>query len=235
MNLVRFWRFFVLCCGALSAPAAAESPFSLTLDFVFFYNGVKAADVREVFSTDADGGYEIVSHAEATGLAKIFYGDIFRKSTGKIDRLDGLRMLQYEEKRGARDRTFAKVDAQSGVLHLQKGGEMRTEKLPDAPLADYLAALYRARILGGVPDGESAITNGWRIKIYEYEEGAPEIVKTTEGEVRAIPLIRESPRGRRVFWIAPSLDYLPVRSYINDKGHVFETVITKINGITVGD
>ena len=225
-------RLAAWCCGAMTAAAgAAETPASLTLYFDFFYNGIKAAEVTEVFSADDSGGYEITSRAEAHGLAKLVYGDVIRKSVGRLDPTNGLRPLQYEEIRGSRARTFASADEEAGVLHLQKGDKRRTEDAPkDAPLVDYLTALYRPYVLQKMTPGKAAATDGWRLKIYEYAAGAPEEVRTEAGVFAALPLSRESARGRRTFWFAPSLNYLPVKMHIDDKGHIFETALVKIGG-----
>ncbi|MGI9297532.1 MAG: DUF3108 domain-containing protein [Gammaproteobacteria bacterium] len=226
----RMLRLAALCCGVSAAAGAAETPTSLTLHFDFFYNGLRAAEVTEVFSADENGGYEITSHAAALGLAKIFYGDVVRKSVGRIDRTDGLRPLRYEEKRGKRPQTVAEIDEKTGEISLRKGDETRAETAPDAPLTDYLSALYRPYILKKMTPGRTASTDGWRLKVYEYMAGDPEEVQTAAGVFSAIPLFRESPRGRRVLWFAPSLGYIPVKTHIDDKGHIFEAILTKIGG-----
>lgn len=231
MNALRILRLAAWCCGVLSAGAgAAETPFSLTLHFDFLYNGIPAAEVVEVFSADENGEYEITSHAAATGLAKLLYGDVVRKSVGRIHPQDGLRPRRYEEKRGSRPQTIAEINDETGEIFLRKGDETRTETAPDAPLTDYLSAVYRPHILQKMTPGRTAATNGWRLKVYEYTAGESEEVQTTAGVFSAIPLSRESPRGRRVLWFAPSLGYIPVKTRIDDKGHIFETILTKIEG-----
>ncbi len=224
--------FFILPAIARAQPAA------LTLRFDFLYNGIKAADVVEIF-TPQNGEYTIASHAKATGLAKLLYGDVIRKSAGRLDAKTGLFPLRYEEKRGRRPRTWFMLDEQAGVLYLHEGEEKRSIKFPDEVLrgsdvlTDYLSALYRPYVLGKPAAGKAAATNGWRLNIYEYKAGEPEKIQTPLGEILAVPVRRESPRGERIFWLAKKLNelnYIPVKVFINDKGHRFETVITEING-----
>lgn len=227
MQLLRSAALF-FCIAAAANASAAENSFSLTLHFDFFYNGIKAAEVTETFSANESGEYEIASNAKALGLAKILYGDVARKSVGRVDSQIGLQMRRYEEQRGSRPPQSAETNESANTIRLQRGEEMREEPAPDAPLTDYLTALYRHYILKQMTPGRAAATNGWRLRIYDYAAGETEEVQTAAGVFAAESLHRDSPRGRRTFWFAPSLDYLPIKIYIDDKGHVFETVLTKI-------
>ena len=233
--LIRTWAVFGMGLGlitALSSAAATEKLQAVTLSFVFSYNGIKAAEVRDVFMPTADGGYQIDSYAKAIGLAKILYGDIVRKSEGQL--VDGsLQMRRYWQQRGNKAARQADYDAAPRQLHLQKGDEKRAENVDDdLPLLDYLTALYRPYAAGQVTAGKFAITDGWRLREYEYVVGALETITTPAGEFEAVSLRRDSPRGARIFWVAPQLHYLPVKIYIDDKGHVFETVLS---AVVVGD
>ena len=211
----------------LISAAKAQEPAPLTLHFDFFYNGIKAAEIVETF-TPQNGEYIINSHAKATGLAKLLYGDVIRKSAGRIDSAAGLLPRRYEAKRGKRAQRVFTLDEEAGVLRLQKGEEKRQEPVPDAVLVDYLTALYRPYVLQKMTPGKAAVTDGWRLSFYEYEAGEAEKIQTPLGEITAAPLSRESPRGERIFWLAPEMGYIPVKVYINDKSHRFETIITGI-------
>ena len=216
--------------------AHAAEPAPLTLRFDFYYNDIRAADVVEVFTPQDGGGYTVESRAKAVGLAKLLYGDVVRKSAGRLDLENaGLKTLRYEEKRGKRARAVFMFDAENNVLRFQKGGETREEEIPDVVLTDYLTALYRPYVLQTVAAEKTAATNGWRLSFYEYAAGAPETVQTPLGEISAVPVSRESPRGERIFWLAPDLKYIPVKVFINDKGHKFTTVVTEINGGGLAD
>lgn len=220
----------MMCCACLAAAILQVAPAeakTLTLYFDFYYNGIKAAEVEDVIRIGKDE-YEITSRAKAEGLAKLLYGDVLRKSAGRVSPLAGLLPLKYEEQRGKRARTMMELDEAAGVLNLQKGEEKKSAPLPQEPLTDYLTALYQPMVQRKLSPGKSAATNGWRLKVYDYKTGAPEEVKTGTGTVHAETLFRESERGQRMFWFAPSLEYLPVKIYVNDKGHEFETVLRAI-------
>ena len=217
--------FLAAVFSALTGWAQARPP-SLTLHFDFFYNGIHAAQAEDVFFADSEGGYKIESHARAVGLAKILYGDFRRKSEGVVGEGGELHFRRYEQQRGQRPPQVAEVSGDA--LLLQKGDESRRETLPDGALLDYLTAQYRAYALGKLSPMSAATTNGWRLKVYNYDVGEEETVATPLGEMRATPLRRESSRGMRVFWLAESLGWLPVKSVVEDKGHRFETVLVSI-------
>lgn len=236
MNIGGRW-FGVLLLALLGVVAGqtarAETPppvLPLTLYFDFFYNDIKAAAVTEVFTPQANGDYTITSHAEAQGLAKLLYGDVSRASAGKIHPETGLQMRSYKEQRGRRPLQTAEFNRQAGVVNLQKGKETRAEVAPAMPLLDYLTALYRSYVLGRAVAGAAVVTNGWRLAEYEYKIGEAEPVETPLATMLAVPVSRDSPRGRRVFWLAPERGYIPIKIYVDDKGHIFETVLTGIGG-----
>ena len=220
-------RCLLAVCFFMTAAALAEVPAALTLRFDFFYNGIRAAEVTEVFVVDGDN-YRIESHAAAVGIAKLLYGDVVRKSTGRLDDNDGLQVRYYEEQRGRRMRTEAVVDAAAGVVRLQRGEEQRREMLPPETLTDYLTAIYRPYVLATIVAGKTALTDGWRLKVYDYMFGEEEMISTEVGDFVAVPLIRNTERGVRVVWFSAAAGYIPIKSRIEDKGHTFETVLTGI-------
>ena len=223
-----FMRIAVVAAILWCVPAVANTaPTTLTLNFHLFYSGIKIAEVTELLSLSDDGGYVIDSHATAEGLAKLLHGDVTRQSMGWVDLTNGLQMTSYYAKRGRRQPQSARFDEAAGELHLKRGNEERVEQVA-APVFDYLTALYCSYILGRVADGKMTITNGWRLREYEYTAGEEEIVETLVGNLRAIPMRRQSPRGERVIWLAKEKGFIPVRSRIDDKGHIVEVVLSQL-------
>ena len=218
-------RLTALFLSLIVAYAAAAAD-GVTLHFDFYYGSTHAANTTETLHYDNNKkNYEIQSIAKAIGLAKILYGDVISSSAGKIVPDVGLQMTAYHEKRGRREPQA--VTYQNGILSLQRGDEQRQEKTPP-PVFDPLSAAYRSYVLGYPVTGTLAVTNGWRLRDYVYEQGAEESVQTGLGELKAIPLIRKSPRGMRKIWLSPAYGYLPVRVYIDDKGHIFELIVKAI-------
>ena len=219
---IRIAAFFVALLAHL--PAFAE-PATVTLFFELSYNGIKIADVTETFTPLGNGDYVLKSHATATGLAKILHGDVIRESRGQWNVDSGLQMSVYQEKRGGRPLQKALFDAQTGQLSLFRGNKETRVEEPSPPVYDYLTAVYRAYVEKRPTAGKMTITNGWRLKDYDYQIGKTEEMTTALGTVSVVPVSRESPRGKRIFWLAPKIGYLPVRTYVDDKGHTFEAVL----------
>lgn len=197
----------------------------VTLRYDFLYNGFKVGDVTEVFRADAGGGYVLESHAAATGLAALLHGDVRRGGGGRLDSALGFIPEFYEEKRGPRPRQRAEFDRGRGVVILHRGEDERREERLGGAVYDYLSAVYLSYILGRPAGGTLAVTDGWRLKSYVYEDLGVENVRTPAGEFSAVRMSRADGKTR-IFWLAEELDYLPVRIYVDDKGHIFESVLT---------
>lgn len=203
--------------AASAAPLPRIDPFPSAAPLVVRYdlrfNGVFAAEVTETLSSDGAGGYRIESEARARGLAKWLVGDIRRKSEGLWE--GAFRPVFYEEKRGAKRHYRAVVDRERETVSLvrEAGGRAETAPLPAAPLHDYLTAAYRSYAAGRAIAGESALTDGRRVKVYRYRAGREESIDTAFGSLRAVPVSRVG--GRRVVvWLAPALRFLPARTEI---------------------
>lgn len=210
----------------------------VTLSFTFFYGETKIADVRDelTFAPDGEGGreYRIESHAAAVGVAKLLHGDTRFESRGRVEAEEGLLMTLYAQARGRRAPQSAR--RQGGTLWLRRGEEVREERLGEGEaLFDYLSAVYRAYALGRVAAGRVRYTDGWRLTEYEFEVRGRETVQTGLGEMEAVVVVRESERGVRKMWLAPALNYLPARLYVDEKGHEFTTVLQAVHGGVGGE
>lgn len=214
--------FFISILLALCNTTFARE---IVIQSEFFYNNLHAADVTETLRLSKKQ-YSINSTAKAVGLAKLLYGDIVRQSEGIIDAKHGLMTtLYFENKKGKEQR--AEYDIQSKQLRLKKQDNTK-EITVEGQLYDYLTSIYQSHIMQKPSAGTLAITNGWRYKSYDFLIGKEETIETGLGAIKAIPITRESERGKRTVWVAPSQQFLVVRSYINDKGHVFETIVNSI-------
>ncbi len=196
---------------------------SLTVFYHFSINGVKAAQVADTLTINDNGEYRIDRTASAVGLAKILHGDVFNSSAGRVSGEDGLQMSVYHQKRGSHPPQSAAFDGK--ILQLMRGEENKTATIT-APLYDYLTIIYSHYAAGRILTGNIRQTDGWRIRDYVYETGAAETLTTSLGELTAIPVSYRSSRGPRIFWLAPDMGFLPVRSIVEDKGITFETTIT---------
>ena len=227
----RILLWLLLCAGAggwagwaSAAEDAGTGEFGVTLRFDFLYNGIKAGDVTETFLVDAEGGYVLESHAKAVGLAALFYGDVRRRSSGRLDAEAGFVPERYEEKRGPRPRQSAEFDWERGAVVLKREGEGDKVEPLEGFVYDYMNALYLSHVLGRPIGGTILVTDGWRLKAYGYENAGEEKLQTPAGEFETIKISRTDGKTR-IFWLAKKLNYLPVRIYVDDKGHIYESAL----------
>ena len=212
----------LFAAGGALAEGAKTGALSLTVFYDFSYNGIKVAEVADTLAINDNGEYQINRVAAAVGFAKVLHGDVVNTSEGKTASY-GLQMSHYKQKRG--NRPLQTADYDGDILKLARGDEQKSTTLA-APLYDYLTIIYNHYVLGRILTGAIRQTDGWRIREYHYETGEEETMQTPYGELKVIPVTYQSKRGPRIFWLAPALGYLPVRSIVDDKGHIFETTMT---------
>jgi hypothetical protein len=182
-----------------------------------------------------DGKYAIVSETRSALFGKI----LDNRSEGAIDDY-GLAPAQYTEKRFRKDPTTAtfKRDSKAIVFSAAeqsypiKGGEQdRTSA------AWQLAAIARGAPDKFAPGSEWSFfvagrrdAEAWTFKVTKHES-----VHTGEGEVNAVHLVKAPPpddKGQQVdLWLAPSLDWYPVKLRFADsdgEGDYVEQTLEKI-------
>ncbi len=223
--MIRLFSNLILLLAFCHTALAVES--TVIIKGTFSYNGLHAADVTEklILSSDKQH-YTIDRQTKAVGLAKLLYGDVISHSTGLLHPEHGLMTTLYFQKRNGKEQQ-ATYDIKTKQLALSKGDSQKTATVKGF-LYDYLTSAFQSYVLQKPISGEIEVTNGWRYKAYDFTVGAEETIETEMGAIKAIPISRKSKRGKRTIWVAPSLKYLVVRSYIDDKGHIFETFIQSI-------
>jgi hypothetical protein len=210
-----------LGCAALLAAActgaAAAPPRKAELAYDVLANGVPigAATVRLEWG---EGRYRIVEQVRGRG-AFARRGDGERTSRGIVTR-DGLRPLEFEDRRTGRDTARARFDWGAKSVTLQHKGDPRSETLP-AGAQDALSLLYSfafrppaAQTLG------VHVADGRRLAAYAYRNAGRERVKTPAGEFDAIRLVKQkdSPDDSGAeLWLAVDRHHLPVRSMLTDR------------------
>lgn len=200
------------------------------LKYAFYYGATRVATVTDKLHITSDQqGYTINSHIAAEGIAALLYGDIIRKSEGLLDAQQGLQStLYFQDRRGKQQQ--ATYDPDTKLLTLQREGETKTVPVAEQ-LFDFLTAIYQSHIQKEVISGQMHYTNGWRSSVYEFKQGEAATITTPLGDVNAIPIERHSKRGKRIFWISPTHQFLMIKSEVEDKGHLFTTILEDIQFI----
>jgi Protein of unknown function (DUF3108) len=177
--------------------------------------------------------YLIVNEVRASMFGKIQES----KSEGKIDQF-GLAPLQFTEKRYRKDPTTTQFDrdtnqiifSQSDLRHPIKGGEQdrisviwQIISLVRSTPAKFVADSNWSFIVAGRRDAEP-----WKFKVLQQET-----IETPLGKFPALHLIRlpppDSPDQQLDIWLAPSLNWYPLRLRFSDAdGDFLEQNLEKI-------
>ncbi|MDC8760716.1 DUF3108 domain-containing protein [Janthinobacterium fluminis] len=180
-----------------------------------------------------DGSYSLVSETRAALFGKI----LENKSEGAIDDY-GLAPALYTEKRFRKEASTAtfKRDSKTIVFgdsdesYPLKGGEQDRNSAPWQ-----LAAVARGAPEQFTPGSEWTFfvagrrdAEPWIFKVVKQES-----VRTGEGEVNAVHLVKAPPpdaKGQQVdLWLAPSLEWYPVRlRFADSDGDYVEQTLEKI-------
>lgn len=200
------------CAGALAAP-----PRKVEIAYDLLANGVPAGAATTRMEW-GDGRYSIVEQVRGRG-AFVRKGEAERRSRGSVTR-EGLRPLEFEDRRTGRDTARARFDWAAKTVTLQHKGEPRTEALP-AGAQDQLSLLFNFAFRNpGAQPLSVHVSDGRRLSAYVYRAAGRERVKTPAGEFEALKLVKQksSPDDNGVeVWLAVERHFLPVRSVLTDR------------------
>ncbi|MDB5796536.1 MAG: hypothetical protein JWP36_438 [Paucimonas sp.] len=160
------------------------------------------------------------------------------RSEGGID-AGGLQPVAYTEKRFRKDATTTSFDRKAGVLRF--GESQQTQRLQGGE-QDRASALWQ--LIASARAGKNPYRPGhtWRFVVAGQRDSDPwtfsvlarEKIKTSLGELDTLHIVRTPPpeaRERKLdIWLAPSMDWYPVRLRFEDSnGEFIEQFIEGIN------
>ncbi len=212
------------------ADAAVPRPFSAT--YAVSYRGIGAGTITFDFAHDAaTGRYVYETHASPSALARLFVSrEAMERSVMEIDAA-GTRPIEWQLDDG---KSGSQKD---GELHFDwsrniVSGVVAGEKieLPAEPGTQDRSSItisVATSLLRGMEPGTIALIDDNRIKRYTYTKKERTTVDSALGKIETV--IYESARDggssrTSRFWMAPSLEFLPVRAEQIRKGKV-ETVM----------
>lgn len=218
----------VLAMTVLAAPAqAAIAPFSASYDFsVDKYNGVatrtlsRRADANEWQYTVSAG----VGRVASAGQAAIFQdvnGTIYPIATSRQYKIFGV----------GNTTTFAFDNANQQYTSTYKGRN-HTISMPQTALDDLgLEMQIREDLKAGRFRGTYLMAGRDSVESVPFTKSAPMSVTVPAGTFNVIRIdrIHNDEERRTSFWLAPSLDYLPVQVIQNSDGKTIQMSLTKIN------
>lgn len=198
------------------APLNALPP-RIDLRFKVRY-GLAAGEQTMVWVNESGKRYTVISVAEATGLAGMFYrGKFVQTSRGRITPL-GLEPEEFWDQRG-RKRSSAQFNATQGQLTLSpdKGTPRHFAFQPG--VQDVLSLFFQMALTA--PPAAGTVTysvfNGKKLRDYTFRVEGEATLDTAVGSLRTLHLAREADSdGRFEVWLAIDRHYLPVRVVRSD-------------------
>jgi len=212
-----FLRLCLLLALAACSHALAAPPRKVEIAYDLKRNGMPLGAVTSTLEWSG-GNYSVTEQVRGRG-AFARSGEAVRSSKGSVTR-DGLRPLEFEDRRTGRDTARARFDWSAKTLTLQYKGEPRTEALP-AAAHDQLSYLYNFafRQPGSQPVTVN-VSDGRGVSTYVYRAAGRERLKTAAGEFDTLRIVRrkDAPgdRGAEV-WLAVDRHFLPVRIVLTEK------------------
>jgi len=211
-------------------PPLNPLPPRIDLRFEVSY-GMASGKQTMVWVNEGRQRYTLISVAEATGLAGIFYhGKFVQTSRGRITSR-GLQPEEFWDQRGDK-RSTAQFDASQGHLTLNpaKGAPRHFEYQGD--VQDVLSLFFQLALTAPPPAGTLtySVFNGKKLRDYSYAVQGEVLLETTVGPQRTLHLARVADSdGRFEVWLAIDRHYLPVRVLrSDDKGNEVEMRVQSI-------
>lgn len=214
---------------AAHADAAVPRPFAAT--YAVSYRGIGAGTIMCKFSRDpATGRYSYETHANPSTLARLFVSKAaLERSVMEID-ATGARPLEWQ----LDDGKAGKQD--DGALHFDWSRKVVTGEIEGEPISlttepgtqdrSSIQIAVTTALMRGVEPGTIPLIDDNRIKRYTYTKKESAVVDSALGKLDTIiyESTREGSSRMSRFWMAPSLEYIPVRAEQIRKGKV-ETVM----------
>ncbi|PKO52522.1 MAG: DUF3108 domain-containing protein [Betaproteobacteria bacterium HGW-Betaproteobacteria-2] len=195
-------------------------------------DGYKVGQSKVRYEARGDGTYLLVSESEAKGFASWFIsGTLLQRSEGLVTEY-GLQPHSFLYQYGKRNKTQqAVLDWEQGRITLETDKGSKSSRLP-AGTQDLLSFMYQFMYVPPLREMLLNITNGKRLKAYNYSFVGEEDLSTKMGAMRVMHIenINDDGEEKTELWLALEYNYLPVKiRKTEEDGSVIEQVITSIN------
>lgn len=193
-------------------------------------NSAPAGITKVTFNIDNNGTYTIYSQTQAKGVASLFFGNLIQKSEGSVTDA-GLKPDFYSYQYGSDTRKLqsAHFNWSEGVLSLHSNKGESTIKLPEGT-QDFLSFMYQFMFRPPLENMQITMTNGKKLRTYDYSFEGEETIGTKLGELKTIHLLKSSSdEDKTEIWLAVDYEYLPVKIVKTEKdGMVIEQLASKL-------
>jgi hypothetical protein len=207
------------------------TPHYVEIDFRILHKGSVVGVERQRFQVNADSRYTLSSVAEAKGLLALALSDLVQQSEGAVtDRGLKPENFRYQYGRNADKAQVARFIWQSGTLELQNKGRSQNVPLREG-VQDLMSFMYQFMYTPPLEQMQLSITNGKRLKNYDYGFEGEESLQTAMGALRCIHISHSNDDGeeKTEIWLAADYHYLPVKISKTEKdGTLTERIATRL-------
>lgn len=209
-------------------PQAVPSEFTAT--YAVSYRGIDAGNLTFTLQRAENGRYIYETKADPSFLARLIVSRSARERSEMIIDENGVRPLEWtlqDGKSSTKDDGHLTFDWDEGRV---KGfaDEQQIDLPTEAGLQDRLSIQIdvMTSLLRGEEPGTIPLIDDERVKYYTYRRTGTAVMDTPLGSLDTViyESAREGSSRLSRFWMAPKLDYLPVRAEQIRKGKV-ETVM----------
>jgi hypothetical protein len=175
--------------------------------------------------------YHLESLMQAKGFAALVIPDLLQTSDGDLS-VTGLQPKKYLYKFGdKKDKTYsAALNWESKKLTLQSAKGVKEVDLVEGT-QDLLSFMYQFMFMPPLQDMQLSITNGKKLRTYEYSFAGEEITATKMGDLRTMHILRTQEDGdeKTELWLALDYQYVPVKIRKTEKeDKVYELLATSL-------
>ena len=224
---LKYLTFFLAILACFAQPASLADPLPVE-PFEAHYTGFAVlanisvpGELVMTLSPEGDDGYRMTSLIQPSGLASRLVS-ASEQATGELR--DGApRPLRYEHEVSgvAGSSTRVVFDWQDAVLRAEHDGERAT--LPLEPrVMDPLSMnlLVMTDLSQGRIAEQYTLVDETELKTYRVRRDGEEILATPLGDLHTVRVSQNRQNSTRIttFWLAPSLNYLPVQIAQEKKG-----------------
>ncbi len=193
--------------------------------------GVVSGEQTLLWVNEGAQRYTLISVAEATGVAGLFYrGRFVQTSRGRITSR-GLQPETFWDQRGDK-RSSAQFDTAQGLLTLTPAKGAPRHFPYQGDIQDVLSLFFQLALTAPPPEGRLTyrVFNGKKLRDYVYEVRGEAALETALGTLRTLHLARVADGdGRFEIWLSIDRHYLPVRVLSSDdKGNEVELKLQSI-------
>lgn len=231
--------YFYLLFFALSCNSMAQTSLPADFDVAYKLNkfGMDAAKANVSLKKQQDGSWIYHSQTRTSGLISIFRKDVIIEETvlkafGQDIKPTRYQYIHQGSKKN-RNRSII-FDWDEKLARCDVSGNQTTLNINNDTIDSFSLQLkIMSDLKSGHRDLHYSILKKGEIDDYQFEIMGEETVATNAGDYSTLQLKRSRHNSKRttIMWVAPVLDYLPVKmTHIESDGSEFSLIMESVTG-----